>query len=78
VKSNSGRDGIAAYGTTKRETAMEKNCLNCMYGEVVHECQTEGGQKPMIRTGKAYSRCGLDRELRVNERMHCEAWKKLK
>ena len=57
---------------------MEKNCLNCMYREVVHECQTEGGQKPMIRTGKAHSRCGLDRELRVNERMHCEAWKELK
>lgn len=55
---------------------MDKNCLNCVYREVVYDCQTEVGvgKKPMIRTGNPYSRCAIDRELRVNGRMRCEKW----
>ena len=27
-----------------------------------------------VATGRTSYRCGLDREMKVNRRMHCEAW----
>lgn len=45
-------------------TAIEKNCLNCIRCESVLD----------VRTGMEWHRCLLDRDMRVNRRMHCEDW----
>jgi len=43
---------------------MERNCMNCVNREAVVNCQS----------GRRHYRCSLDREMRVNRRMHCEEW----
>lgn len=50
----------------KREepAASGKNCLSCTRCETVFD----------TRTGKEWHRCSLDRDMRVNRRMHCDEW----
>ena len=43
---------------------MKKNCMNCTLREVCID----------MATGKEYSRCSLDKTMRVNRRMCCEMW----
>lgn len=44
--------------------AFGKNCLSCTRCETVFD----------TRTGKEWHRCSLDRDMRVNRRMHCDEW----